>query len=163
MKNNLVGLDVDKRASQLAAFSLVMKARSVNPRFFSDTYYTEPHVYELHDSHYLKSIGYRQHMKNIGVFTEDETKAVEELVDTFRNGKTIGSLIKVKPIKFECVESVIYKLENEVVASVFEVPFTGKGTALLKKLLTQAKLMSVKYDVMITNPPILAFLQWKHL
>jgi hypothetical protein len=153
LKNNLVGLDVDKRASQLAAFSLVMKARSVNPRFFSDTYYTEPHVYELHDSHYLKSIGYRQHMKNIGVFTEDETKAVEELVDTFRNGKTIGSLIKVKPIKFECVESVIYKLENEVVASVFEVPFTGKGTALLKKLLTQAKLMSVKYDVMITNPP----------
>lgn len=153
LKNNLVGLDVDKRASQLAAFSLVMKARSVNPRFFSDTYYTEPHVYELHDSHYLESIGYRQHMKNIGVFTEDETKAVEELVYTFRNGKTIGSLIKVKPIKFECVESVIYKLENEVVASVFEVPFTGKGTALLKKLLIQAKLMSAKYDVMITNPP----------
>lgn len=153
LKNNLVGLDVDKRASQLAAFSLVMKARSVNPRFFSDTYYTEPRVYELHDSHYLESIGYRQHMKNIGVFTDEEIKAVEALVDTFRNGKTIGSLIKVKPIKFECVESAIYKLEHEVVASVFDLPFTGKGTALLKKLIAQAKVMSEKYDVMITNPP----------
>lgn len=153
LKNNLVGLDVDKRASQLAAFSLVMKARSVNPRFFSDTYYTEPRVYELHDSHYLESIGYRQHMKNIGVFTEDEKKAVEELVDMFRNGKTIGSLIKVKHIKFECVESVIFKLEHEVVSSIFEMPFTRVGTALLKKLLIQAKVMSDKYDVMITNPP----------
>lgn len=38
LSKNLFGLDVDKRASQLAAFSLVMKARSVNPRFFSATY-----------------------------------------------------------------------------------------------------------------------------
>ena len=96
LKNNIVGLDVDKRASQLAAFSLVMKARTVNARFFNDNYYTVPQVYEIQDSHYLESIGYRQHMKNIGVFTDEETKAVETLVELFRYGKTIGSLIKMK-------------------------------------------------------------------
>lgn len=153
LKNNLVGLDVDKRASQLAAFSLVMRARSVNPRFFNDNYYTVPRVYEIHDSHYLESIGYKQHMKNIGVFTDEETKAVETLVELFRNGKTIGSLIKMKPVKFECVESVIHKLEHDVVASIFDIPFVDEGCALLKKLLTQAKVLSAKYDVMITNPP----------
>lgn len=156
LKNNIVGLDVDKRASQLAAFSLVMKARSVNPRFFSGTYYTVPQVYEIYVSSYLEHIGYRQHMKNLGVFTDDEAKAVEALVDTFRDGKTIGSLIKMKPIKYECVESVIHKLEHEVVASIFDVPFTVDGTALLKKLLVQAKILSGKYDVMITNPPYLS-------
>ena len=46
LKNNLVGLDVDKRAAQLASFSLVMKARSANSRFFNRTYYTVPQVYE---------------------------------------------------------------------------------------------------------------------
>ncbi|MFT4145251.1 MAG: BREX-1 system adenine-specific DNA-methyltransferase PglX [Mobilitalea sp.] len=153
LKNNLTGLDVDKRASQLAAFSLVMKARSINPRFFNDTYYCAPQVYEIYDSHYLESIGYRQHMKNIGVFTEYERKAIETLVETFRNGKTIGSLIKVKTIKYECVEKVIYKLEHEVVANIFDIPFVVDGTALLKKLLAQAKVLSTKYDVMITNPP----------
>jgi hypothetical protein len=153
LKNNLVGLDVDKRAAQLAAFSLVMKARSVNPRFFSENYYTVPRVYEIHDSHYLESIGYKQHMKNIGVFTDEEIKTVETLVELFRNGKTIGSLIKMRPIKFEYVESVIYKLEHEVVASIFDIPFTEDGCALLKKLLAQAKVLYAKYDVMITNPP----------
>lgn len=153
LKNNLVGLDVDKRAAQLAAFSLVMKARSINPRFFNDNYYTVPRVYEIHDSHYLESIGYKQHMKNIGVFTDEETKAVETLVELFRNGKTVGSLIKMKPVKFECVESVIHKLEHDVVASIFDIPFVDEGCALLKKLLTQAKDLSAKYDVMITNPP----------
>ena len=151
--SNLVGLDVDKRAAQLASFSLVMKARSVNPRFFNDNYYTVPRVYEIHDSHYLESIGYKQHMKSIGVFTDEEIKAVETLVELFRNGKTIGSLIKMKPIKFECVESVINKLEHEVVASIFDIPFTEDGCALLKKLLAQAKVLSAKYDIMITNPP----------
>lgn len=153
LKNNIVGLDVDKRAAQLATFSLVMKARSVNARFFNDNYYTVPQVYEIQDSHYLESIGYRQHMKNIGVFSDEEIKAVETLVELFRNGKTIGSLIKMKPIKYECVESVIYKLEHEVVASIFEVLFTNEGCELLKKLLAQAKVLSAKYDVMITNPP----------
>ncbi|GAB1475210.1 BREX-1 system adenine-specific DNA-methyltransferase PglX [Bacillota bacterium] len=153
LKNNIVGLDVDKRASQLAAFSLVMKARTVNARFFNDNYYTVPQVYEIQDSHYLESIGYRQHMKNIGVFTDEETKAVETLVELFRYGKTIGSLIKMKPIKYECMESVIFKLEHDVVASIFEVPFTNEGCIMLKKLLAQAKVLSAKYDVMITNPP----------
>jgi len=153
LKNNLFGLDVDKRAAQLAAFSLVMKARSVNPRFFSENYYTVPRVYEIHDSHYLESIGYKQHMKNIGVFTDEEIKTMETLVELFRNGKTIGSLIKMRPIKFEYVESVIYKLEHEVVASIFDIPFTEDGCALLKKLLAQAKVLYAKYDVMITNPP----------
>ena len=153
LKNNIVGLDVDKRASQLAAFSLVMRARSVNARFFSDNHYTMPRVYEIQDSHYLEIIGYKQHMKNIGVFTDEEIKAVETLVELFRYGKTIGSLIKMKPVKFECVESVIYKLEHEVVASVFDIPFTNEGCDLLKKLMAQTKVLSSKYDVMITNPP----------
>lgn len=153
LKNNIVGLDVDKRASQLSAFSLVMKARSVNPRFFNDSYYTEPIVYELQDSHCLESLGYRQKMKEMEVFTAEEIKAVEALVETFRNGKTIGSLIKVKPLNYAAIESAIYKLEHDVVSNIFNIEFITNGTAHLKKLLAQAKVLSAKYDVMITNPP----------
>jgi len=152
-KNNIIGLDVDKRAAQLSAFSLVMKARTVNARFFNSSYYTVPKVYELQDSQHLVSLGYRQYMKELGIFTEAETKAVEALVDTFKNGKTIGSLIKVKPIDYVAVESVIAKLEKDVVTTVFNIDFVNEGRIQLKQLLTQAKALSAKYDVMITNPP----------
>lgn len=153
IKNNIVGLDVDKRASQLAAFSLVMKARSVNPRFFNSTYYTEPKVYELQDSHRLESLEYRQKMTELGLFTNDETEAVETLVNTFRNGKTVGSLIKVKPMNFAAIESTIYKLKNKAVATIFNVDFISESCTQLSALITQAKVLSSKFDVVITNPP----------
>lgn len=47
LKNNIFGLDVDKRASQLASFALIMKARSLNSKFFSESYYVAPYVYEI--------------------------------------------------------------------------------------------------------------------
>ena len=156
LSKNLYGLEIDKRAAQLASFSLVMKARTINPRFFSASYYTAPQIYEIFDSHYLESLNYRQCMKETGVFSDDELKAITALVDTFRNGKTVGSLIKVKPLDYAAIESAIAKMEQNVVTTVFNYQFFSEGAALLKKLLAQAKVMTEKYDVMITNPPYLS-------
>lgn len=83
LKNNLVGLDVDKRAAQLASFALVMKARTLNNRFFRQEYYTLPQVYELQDSHEMESLDYRKHMKELEEFSDAEIRAVSELVNTF--------------------------------------------------------------------------------
>ena len=153
LKNNLVGLDVDKRAAQLASFALVMKARTLNNRFFRQEYYTLPQVYELQDSHEMESLGYRKHMKELEEFSDAEIRAVSELVDTFENGKTIGSLIKVPALDYAAIESVIDKLEKKVVPTTFNAYFVSDGAAQLKLLLKQAKVLSSKYDVMITNPP----------
>ncbi len=155
LAKNLYGLEIDKRATQLAAFSLVMKARNINPRFFDDTYYIEPQVYEIFDSHLLESLGYKQRMTETAAFTNEEIKAVETLVETFRNGKTVGSLIKVKPMKYELINGVIHKLEHSVVTNIFNISFATEGKELLKRLLAQATVMASKYDVMITNPPYL--------
>ena len=153
LKNNLVGLDVDKRAAQLASFSMVMKARTMNNRFFRQEYYTLPQVYELQDSHILESLEYRKHMKDLEEFTDAESKAVSKLVDTFENGKTIGSLIKVPALDYETIEGVIYKIEHKVVPTTFNAHFVSDGASQLKTLMKQAKVLSAKYDVMITNPP----------
>ncbi len=153
LKNNLVGLDVDKRAAQLAAFALVMKARTLNNRFFRPEYYTLPQVYELQDSHLLVALKYKSILRELEIFTEEEIAAVAELVKTFENGKTIGSLLKVPALNYAAIEGVIQKLEVKVVTTAFNVEFLTDGLALLKDLLRQAKLLSAKYDVMITNPP----------
>lgn len=153
LKNNLVGLDVDKRAAQLASFALVMKARTLNNRFFRQEYYTLPQVYELQDSHEMESLNYRKHMKELDEFSDSDIHAVSELVDTFQNGKTIGSLIKVPVLNYAAIESVIDKLEHKVVPTTFNAYFVSDGPEQLKILLNQAKVLSAKYDVMITNPP----------
>lgn len=153
LKNNLVGLDVDKRAAQLASFALVMKARSLNNRFFRQEYYTLPKVYELQDSSEMKSLDYRHHMKELDEFSDADICAVSELVDTFENGKTIGSLIKVPTLDYATIENVIDKLEHKVVPTTFNTHFVVDGAIQLKLLLVQARVLSAKYDVMITNPP----------
>lgn len=153
LKNNLVGLDVDKRAAQLASFALVMKARTLNNRFFRQEYYTLPKVYELQDSSEMKSLDYRYHMKELDEFSDADIRAVSELVDTFENGKTIGSLIKVPTLDYDTIENVIDKLEHKVVPTTFNTHFVVDGATQLGLLLNQAKVLSARYDVMITNPP----------
>ena len=153
LKNNIVGLDVDRRAAQLASFALVMKARTKNSRFFSESYYTSPQIVELQESKLLEDLDFKEKMDQLGIFTVAEKAAVQTLVETFRHGKTIGSLIKVPPMKYDCIESAIHKLETDVVSDIFNASFVKEAPPLLKALLRQARILSAKYDVMITNPP----------
>lgn len=153
LKNNFVGLDVDKRAAQLASFSLIMKARSVNNRFFNDQYYETPHVYELQDSKLLKELEYRKQLKDLNLLNNEEIKLINYLVDTFENGKTIGSLLKVKPIDFACLDEALEKVVKGAVTNLFNIDFLNMGMKRLKELSNLAKVLSIKYDVMITNPP----------
>ncbi len=153
LKNNLYGLDVDKRAAQLAAFSLVMKARSVNPRFFSENYYVKPQVYEIWDSRLLYRLDYQTQLKDLNLLTATEMNDIEYIVDTFRYAKTIGSLLKVKALDWKKIDATIEKLQKQAIPTVFNFRLLGEGVSLLKKLVCQAKIMSAQYDVMITNPP----------
>ena len=153
LTNNLTGLDVDKRAVQLASFSLVMKARSVNNHFFDEKNYVTPHVYELQDSKMLKDMGYRKQVKNLNLLNDTEAKLIDYLANTFEEGKTIGSLLKVKPIDFACLDGALEKIDKRAVPSIFNTEFLSYGVKRLKELAMLAKVLSAKYDVMITNPP----------
>lgn len=153
LRNNITGLDVDKRASQLASFSLVMKARSINNRFFDKEYYEKPHVYEIKDSQLLFKLDYRKQIHDLNLLTPEERELIYYIVETFENGKTIGSLLIVKPINFELLDNAIEKMEKQAVSSIFNIEFLERGVKRLKTLSLLAKVLSLKYDVMITNPP----------
>lgn len=153
LKNNLVGLDVDKRAAQLASFSLVMKARSANSRFFNRTYYTVPQVYEIWDSRALLVNDYKIQLQELKILGASQIKDIEWLVETFRYGKTIGSLLKVDKKDFKSISDSIDLLDQNGVRNIFNYNFFVDGIKCLRHLVKQAEIMSAKYDVMITNPP----------
>ena len=155
LKNNLVGLEIDKRAAQLASFSLIMKARTLNSRFFSNNYYIKPAVYEILDSRELLKNNYEESLNEFHFLTTDEIKEIKWLVEKFRYAKTVGSLLKFEKKNYDLIECAIEKIKNNAVLNIFNSSFLSDGIRCLKNLLVQAKIMSAKYDVMITNPPYL--------
>lgn len=155
LKNNLVGLEIDKRAAQLASFSLVMKARSLNSRFFSANYYVMPQVIEIWDSRALLSYNYESIINELKLLSNEEIKNIKWLVETFRYGKTVGSLIKVEKKDFAAIRKSIDTIWNNAVPTIFNSSFLNEGINCLRHLVKQAEVMSAKYDVMITNPPYL--------
>lgn len=154
LSKNLTGLDIDKRASQLAAFSLIMKARSVNSKFFSSQYYVHPRVYEIYDSRPLELMDYKEKLRDTGVVSGAELKEILDLVDIFKNGKTVGSLLKVEPMNFDRLRDIISRVECEIIP-VFLQDFYRHGLPYIRHLITLAEVLSAKYDVLITNPPYL--------
>ena len=153
LSKNLTGLDVDKRAAQLAAFSLVMKAREINNRFFSENYFIIPCVYEIKDSTSLIHMNYRKQMEDLNVLNKAEHNAIVYLVESFRYGKTIGSLLKLNPERFALAEKAIEKIEKYGIESIFNIDFLERGVPEIKQLNIIANALTAKYDILITNPP----------
>ena len=156
LKNNLVGLEIDKRAAQLAAFSLVMKARKLNSRFFSSNYYVAPKVVEIWDSRALLSYNYESTLMELKLLSNEEIKNIKWLVETFRYGKVVGSLMKVEKKDLAAIRRAIVKIEENAVLTIFNSSLLTDGIRCLYHLLSQAEVMSAKYDVVITNPPYLS-------
>jgi hypothetical protein len=167
LKNNIVGLDIDQRASQLASFALAMKARSIDNRFLEQDRNVRPRVYEIIDSksiiknqfngksylEILKDYNSNQ-WKGDNQLTDEELKVVKYVVDLFEDAKVIGSLLKVKPYKYlslrkKLVTNVVKHNQTDIFTSAFfEYEFKE-----LVEIVRLAYILSSQYDVMITNPP----------
>jgi hypothetical protein len=152
LKNNLYGLDVDKRAAQLSQFALMMKARSIDNRFFSETRIVIPHIYEIQDSKLLISLNYQEMIKEFG-FTSSAASTIQYLVDTFRDGKVIGSLLKVEKKDYQQVVNETDAIRNEYTPNLFQNSFFYSGLNRVIELCVLGSVLSKKYDVLITNPP----------
>ena len=70
-----------------------------------------------------------------------------------RTEKTIGSLLKVEPIDFACLDKALDKVAKGTIANLFNIDFLNIGMRRLRELSNLGRLLAGKYDVMITNPP----------
>lgn len=154
LKNNLFGLDIDKRAAQLSQFALMMKARVYDRKFFSPSRIVFPKVYEIKDSSALINTKYADFVKHVG-FSKEQIETINYLVDTFQYAKTIGSLLKVKQLDYRELKEKTESIKKDFIPNILETEFVNHGLSNLIELCEQAQIMSNQYDVMITNPPYL--------
>lgn len=151
-KNNLVGFDIDKRAVQLSQFSLLMKARSIDKRFFLKGREVIPNVFEIQDSKLLVDLDYKKYL--ISLPLQKGTKdTIEYLVNVYSNAKIIGSLLKIKKLDYQAVRCDIQSLQKKYIPNILEMPFFEYGLLRIINLCTFSSFLCNQYDVLITNPP----------
>ena len=151
IENNLHGLDIDDRAYQLASFSVVMKALQYNKRF-------------------LRSIEHDGLTINLASIQETNTWSDEEVaflagdssgrefdemkafIEQFKHAKAIGSLIKIEFCDVVFLQQRLKIIEQQP-GNLFELEMKDQTLELFKKLIKQVTLITLKYDVFVTNPP----------
>lgn len=154
LKNNLYGLDVDNRAAQLAYFSVMMKARSVDKQYLTRDTVQQAKVYEIIDSQQLINHNYESLLKETR-FSEKSIGIARYLVSTYKNGKVIGSLLKVNRYDYKELIDEIKEKQISFVPNLTIMDDWNICLPQLRQLAVLAIVMSRKYDVMITNPPYL--------
>lgn len=144
LENNLFGLDIDDRAYQLAYFAVMMKARSYDRRILTRN--IKPNVYSIKESNFLVDSWQK--------ISDDEKfrKIFQKVVDTFIDAKEYGSILNVSDADYDYALSVIDDFEQSVPVD-FEAQILRGKTDDIRALVNQAKLLSQKYDVVVTNPP----------
>lgn len=145
MQNNIFGLDIDDRAAQLAYFALMMKGRQYDRRFFERD--IEPNVYAIQESNGISDISIKK------VVSESaETSIANYLLNTFHDAKEYGSIIDVEKRDYDSLKNNLtaWKENHE---ATFENALLESDVDDFLPLIEIAKVMSEKYDVVVTNPP----------
>lgn len=125
LRNNLYGLDIDRRAYQLAYFAVMMKARQYNRRILRGE--NQPNLANFADV--------------MGVNTSMLIGSLRQFVEQFQFADTYGSLMTVTaPAGLD-----------EMVAAFH--PTIGLDEVQLKAMVKLSGILSQKYDVVCTNPP----------
>jgi len=141
LTNNLYGLDIDRRAFQLAYFALFMKAREYNRRILSKG--IELNICAIEESNGLEDAVEELHIP--------ADSLVARTVRAFEDAKEYGSILNIPAADYRESLEYVKGLSGE------ENLFVSAAVATLNKrmpaLVKQAEIMSRKYEVVVTNPP----------
>ena len=146
-ENNLWGLDIDDRASQLAYFSVMMKARQYDRRFF--TRGIQPHVYAI-----VESNGLDEHVLEYFVNGRPELQhALDSLITDLHDAKEYGAILNVTSVDFAELFSRIEEIQNESELNLHSTLAVESILPLIQVGQTMAQL----YQTVVTNPPYMGF------
>ncbi|MFV4920659.1 BREX-1 system adenine-specific DNA-methyltransferase PglX, partial [Lactobacillus delbrueckii subsp. allosunkii] len=138
VENNIWGLDIDERAAQLAYFSIMMKARAYDRRFFTRN--IQPHVYEIRESNNLDQAS----LEDIYQENKNIAPAIKETLDELYDAKEYGSILQTKQQNWK----VIYD-ELSSSDSIYDELIQNE----LIPILEVGQALSQQFDVVVTNPP----------
>lgn len=147
VEKNLYGLDIDDRAAQLAYFSVMMKGRQYDSRFFKRG--VQPHVYAIQESNEIR------YDEEFGEFLleEQHRDTLRYLLEVFRDAKEYGSILKVEPRDYLGFLNAWELSAESTLENVMMIGWYTGAKDTVTALAWQAHLLSQTYNVVVTNPP----------
>lgn len=140
VKHNLWGLDIDQRAAQLSYFSVMMKARQYDRRFFSRG--LQPHVIAIAESNSADREAVDYFCKGDGGLK----KAMKTVITELHDAKEYGSILTCTRQDWDALYARFGEVYDEISLH------RDEALALLPIVRT-AEALSQQYDVVVTNPP----------
>lgn len=151
LENNLFGLDISERATQIAYFSVMMKAREYDSNFFSRSNIPQPRVYDIQESNWMGG-AYKHEMGNF-LNSQQHRDTLNYLLDTFVDAKEYGSILQIKPLDYEGLKEAWETSAAATAGDINMVMWYDAVKDSVEKLIEQAIMLSQKYDAVVTNPP----------
>ncbi len=145
IEDNLYGIEIDKRAGQLAYFALMMKARERSRKILRKG--ITPNICILQ-----KIVFEKDELPNVINLFENPPLTIMDLMKDFENADILGSLITPSMSNIAFLKNTLKADLNS--NDMFSDVNTLRGR--VKTVLDQAEYLSRKYNIVITNPPYLA-------
>lgn len=147
VENNLFGMDIDKRAYQLAYFAVMMKARSYNRRALKKGISNNLAVVE--ESNSIDKFACN------GLTTDNEQNKIGEyLVEAYKDAQEIGTLQTIAKKDYKEFVEYLNNVESSAgQIDLFSTAWLNDTLPQMVQLAKQAEIMSNKYAVVCTNPP----------
>lgn len=147
VEKNLWGLDIDRRAYQLAYFAVMMKARQYNRRILTSG--IKPNLFVIDDNRALTP-------EIIEYIADGDSKIAADLrsiSNDLTNAREYGSIINVQPVDFSGLIERIGVIAQSDELNLIAMENKRIACEKILPLVNQAQTLSQKYDVVCTNPP----------
>ena len=147
VEKNLWGLDIDRRAYQLAYFAVMMKARKYNRRILTSG--IKPNLFVIDDNRALTP-------EIIEYIADGDSKIAADLrsiSNDLTNAREYGSIINVQPVDFSGLIERIGVIAQSDELNLIAMENKRIVCEKILPLVKQAQTLSQKYDVVCTNPP----------
>lgn len=151
LENNLFGLDIDRRAAQLAYFAVMMKARQYDRRIFNRE--VKPHVYTIEESNGINRSQLKYFGADLSPIEKNKAKLqINELLDTMVDAKEYGSILNVENYDWELLQHFAESIDDAGQMSLDTIGIDQTQAQLIASI-EIAHVMAQKYETVVTNPP----------
>ncbi|MCI1849256.1 BREX-1 system adenine-specific DNA-methyltransferase PglX [Schleiferilactobacillus harbinensis] len=148
--NNLFGLDIDRRAYQLAYFAMMMKLRQYDRRALTQS--IDPQLSDIPQTNILNDDLNELTRAYASRLSQQQAKSFQGIVKEFNQGDVLGSLIKPsldQGILSELQASAVAKSESAQL-SFATTNFNSEEMYRITHVLT---ILAAQYTIVVTNPP----------
>lgn len=155
--NNLFGLEIDKRAYQLAYFAIMMKGREYNRRILSKE--IKLNLHQFIDSPEIPN-EYFERLAETSPYSHEVTTTLlnqlTRLLDQYKNATEIGSILKIEELQQSELDQLDQFIGSFKIFSDMDVLYQlPEIQTKVISILNITRVLMTKYTAVTTNPPYL--------